>query len=35
LKEEIEHIFLALKKVKPSETTISIDETDIVIMTTN
>ena len=35
LQENIKHIRLAFKKIKPSEPTVSINETDIVIMTTN
>jgi hypothetical protein len=35
LKKNIEHIRFPLKKIKPSKPTISINKTDIVIMTTN
>src|SRR3989337_863536 len=35
LQENIKHIRLTFKKIKPSEPTVSINETDIVIMTTN
>ena len=35
LQENIKHIRLAFKKIKPSEPTVSINETHIVIMTTN
>ena len=35
LQENIKHIRLAFKKIKPSELTVSINENDIVIMITN
>jgi hypothetical protein len=35
LNKYIKHIRFALNEIKPSKTTISINETDIVIMTTN
>ena len=35
LQENIKHIRLALKEIKPCKTTISIDETDIIVVTTN
>src|SRR4051812_22189022 len=35
LQENIKHIKFALKKLEPGETTVSINKTDIVIMTTN
>ena len=35
LQENIKHIRLAFKKIKPSEPTVSINETNIIIMTTN
>jgi hypothetical protein len=34
-KKHIEHIRYSLKKVKPSEATICINETDIIFMTTD
>jgi hypothetical protein len=35
LNKNIEHIRFTLNEIKPSETTVSINETDIIIMTTN
>jgi hypothetical protein len=35
LQENIEHIRFTLDKIKPSKATVSINETDIVIMTTD
>jgi hypothetical protein len=35
LKKYSEHIRFTLKQIKPGETTVSINETDIVIMTTD
>ena len=35
LQENIKHIGLAFKEIKPSEPAICINETDIVVMTTN
>ena len=35
LNKDIKHIRFTLNKIKPSKATVSINETDIIIMTTN